>query len=156
MPRLYSVQFQNVAVAAVQDLFQINGAASRTLRVLRVEVGATDTSLPTSQMVSYSASWFAAAVTPGSGGTTPTPQKTDPGDAAPTFTAAANNTTGASTSGATAIVWSGAQHIYNGLDETFTQPVLVGPGEAFVLKLLSSVSGTVHRSGTVWVEEIGG
>lgn len=156
MPRLYTVEFNQVTVTAAQDLFQVLGAAGKMVRVLRAEVSSTDTTLPSSQMLSFSGVFMSAAVTPGSGGTTPTPQKTDPGDANPSFTAAVNNTTPASTSGSTAVVWSGGQHIYNGLDETFAQPILVGPGEAFLLKLLSTVSGTVHLSGTLWCEEMGG
>lgn len=156
MPRLYTVQFQNVSVAAAQDLFQILGAAGKMLRVIRVEVSNTDTSLATSQMLSFSGVFLPATVTTGSGGSAATPQKVDPGDAQPSFTAMVNNTTPATTSGSAAIVWSGAQHIYNGLDETFQHPVLVGPGEGFLLKLLSTVSGTVHLSGTIWCEELGG
>lgn len=156
MPRLYTVQFQNVFAAAPQDLFQVLGAPGKMLRVLRAEIGSTDTALPTSQMLSFSAVFLPATVSSGSGGTSVTPQRVDPGDAAPSFTAMANNTIPGGTSGSSSIVWSGAQHVYNGLDERFERPVLVGPAEAFVLKLLSTVSGMVDLSGTLWVEEMGG
>lgn len=155
MPRQYTVSFSQVAVSAAEDLFQITGGAGRTLRVTRAVVGATDTSLPTAQMLSFEAAFLPATVTPGSGGTSPTAAKADPGDGAPAFTAYANNTTPASTSGSQVKLYEEGVHIYNGLDRDFGDPV-IGPGEAFVLRLLSTPSGTVHLSGTLWVEESGG
>ena len=157
MPRLYSVSFSQVLVAAAQDLFQVAGTAGKMLRIRRITISATDTTAPTAQMLSFSGVFLPATVTPGSGGTVPTPQKIDPGDANPSFTAAVNNTTPAGTSGAAATVYSGGCHIYNGLDERYAEAAEdIGPGEAYVFKLLSTVTGTVHLSGTIFVEEIGG
>jgi len=156
MARQYKVTFEGVAVSAAQDLVQINGAAGKMVRIIRAWVGATDTSLPTAQMLQTRCRYLPATVTNGSGGTSPTPAKTDPGDAAASFTALANNTTKATTNG-TAVVWDErGDHIYSGVESSFPERPPIGPSESFVFELLSTVSGTVHLSGGVLVDEIGG
>lgn len=156
MARVYSVNFDNVAVTAAQDLIQVKGAAGKMLRILRQWVTATDTSVPTSQMIRGRSRFLPATVTDGSGGSTPTPQKLDAGDAAASFTALANNTTQATTTGTGLIVETWGAHIYSGYDYAFPRPPVVGPSESFTFELESTVSGTVHLSGGVLVEEIGG
>ena len=118
----------------------------------------TDTTVATSQSVSTRCSFLPATVTNGSGGTTPVAQKLDPGDASPSVTAKANNTTPATTSGTKVTLEESGDHAYNGYrsmwDDKSTP--IVGPSESFVLELLSTVSGTVHMSGGVECEELGG
>jgi len=97
-----------------------------------------------------------ATVTNGSGGSTPTISKVDPGDSAASFTVLANNTTKATSSGTAIVADESGDHIYSGYDNTFAVRSPIGPNEAFVFELLSTVSGTVHLSGGVTVEEIGG
>jgi hypothetical protein len=112
-------------------------------------------------MIQLQGQFLGATVTDGTGGTAPTPAPVDPGDAAASFTAKVNNqTTQASSSGTTNTLYQNAVHIYAGDDHTYNQggvtnPV-VGPSESYVLSCPSVVSGTVHLSGTIWVEEIGG
>jgi len=156
MPRQYTVTFEQVAVSAAQDLLQIKGASGKTLRILEVNVGASDTTIPTSQMLSLRCRFLPATVTDGSGGSTPTPQKTDPGDAAASFTALANSTAKATTSGTAVIVREDTCHIFNGYNYPFPRPPVIGPSESFVFELLSTVTGTVHLSGGALVEESGG
>ena len=111
-------------------------------------------------MLGFQARFLPATVTNGSGGTAPTPARVDQGDQAPTITSFVNNTTPASTSGSAVILYQGGCHIYNGLDEDFDDRRLGSPvfgaGEAWVFQLLSTVTGTAHLSGTVWIEEMGG
>lgn len=158
MARRYRVFFENVAVSAAQDLIQIKGAAGKMLRIIRAWHGCTDTSIATSQMLSTRCSFLPVTVTDGSGGSSPTPQKIDPGDAAASFTAKANNTTPATTNGTKITLDESADHIYNGYRSQWDDKgaPAIGPSESFVLELLSTVSGTVHLSGGVEVEEIGG
>lgn len=158
MPRIYTVSFEQVAVSAAQDLFQIKGATGKIVRIHRFELGATDTSLPTAQMLSIRGQYLPATVTDGSGGSSPTPRPVDPGDAAASFTAKANNTTQATTSGTAATLWEKGVHVYAGADKSFDPDQLppIGPSESFVFGLLGAPSGTLHLSGTVTVEEIGG
>ena len=154
--RSYTISFESVAVAAAQDLVQITGAAGKIVRVKRVTADATDTTLPTAQLVAFRCRRLSAAVTNGSGGSTPAIVADDPGDAAASLTALANNTTKATTSGTAVVLMERGGHLYNGLDHPFSKPKPIGPGEAFVFELLSTPSGTVHLSGTVEVEEEGG
>jgi hypothetical protein len=158
MARRYSVSTENVAVSAAQDLAQILGAAGKILKIKRCHVGATDTTLVTAQSLRLRASFLPTTVTNGSGGSTPTPRPIDPGDAAASFTAKANNTTIATTNGTETTLETWGVHIFQGLDHVFpagAEPT-IGPSESFVFELLSTVSGTVHMSMTVEVEEHGG
>lgn len=156
MPRIYRLGFENVAVTAAQDLVQITGASGKIVRPIRRFVGATDTTIPTSQMLQIRERFLPATVTNGSGGTTPTIYRNDPGDAAASLTALANNTTKATTNGTAIILNEVSAHIFNGFYDDFLNPPVIGPSEAYVFELLSTVSGTVHLSGWVEVEEWGG
>jgi hypothetical protein len=158
MPRTYEVTFENVSVSAAQDLVSAKGGAARTVKVKRMRVGATNTSIPTAQMLQIRASIASATLTAGSGGTAPTPRPVDLGDAAATFTARANDTSKATTTGAFTIVEETGCHIYAGYDFSYPQgrePVF-GLNEGFVFELLSTVSGTCAFSGGVTFEETGG
>jgi hypothetical protein len=156
MPRQYKITFEGVAVSAAQDLLQINGATGKMARIVRCWVGATNTSLPTAQMLETRCRLLPATVTNGTGGTSVTPQKTDLGDAAASITALANNTSKATTSGTAVIIDERGDHIYSGVQCDFPERPAVGPSEAFVFELLSTVSGSVSLSGGALVEEIGG
>jgi hypothetical protein len=156
MGRVYNVTFSGVAVAAAQDLVQIKGAAGKMVRVLRAWVAATDTTAPTAQQLQLRARLLPATVTDGSGGTAPTPAKVDPGDAAASLTALVNNTTKATTSGTAIVLEENGCHVFSGYDFAFPRPPVVGPGESFVFESLSTPSGTLHLSGGVTVEELGG
>jgi hypothetical protein len=156
MSRQYDVNFENVLVSAAQDLVQIKGAAGKMLRIRRARVAAVDTTAPTNQQLRLRCRFLPATVTDGSGGSTPTPQKLDPGDAAASFTALANNTTPATTNGTALVVETNGMGIYGGYDYEFPVPPVVGPPESFVFELLGAPTGTVHLSGGVRVEEIGG
>jgi hypothetical protein len=154
MGRRYKVLFEGVAVSAPQDLVTIIGATAKAVRVLRQWCGFTDTTLPTAQGLQYRGRFLPSTVTTGSGGTTPTPSKVDQGDAAATFTAHANDTSKATTSGTAVIVEEAGLHIYSGYDVPLGG-VPVMANQAYVFELLSTVPGTVHLSGGVEVEEIG-
>lgn len=156
MGRKYSVTFEAVSVTAAQDLLQIKGASGKMLRILRHWVGLTDTTLPAAQMLSLRSRYLTATVSDGSGGSTPTPVKKDPGDAAASFTALANNTSKATTSGTAVIQYENGAYLYQGDEWSYDDPPCIGPSESFVFELLSTVSGTVHLSGGVDIEEIGG
>jgi hypothetical protein len=157
MARVYRVTFEGVLVSgATNDLLELKGAAGKSLRVKRYWAGNTDTTLSTAQMMQTRCRFLPATVTDGSGGTTPTPQKTDPGDAAASATALANNTTKATTSGTAVTIDEQGWQIYAGVDISYQAPPIVGPSEAFVFELLSTVTGTVHLSGGIEFEEIGG
>lgn len=156
MGRRYRVIFSEVTVSAAQDLIQITGAAGKIVKILRQWVDAPATTLPTNQGLSIRSRILPATVTNGSGGSSPTIYKSDIGDSSASFTAMANNTTKATTNGTAVIVEQGGDNIYAGHDHYYITPPLVGPSQAFVFELLSTVTGTVVLSGGVEVEEIGG
>jgi hypothetical protein len=155
MGRRYQVSTEGVLVAAAQDLAQIIGASGKILRIRRVHVGATDTTEPTAQQLELRCQ-FLTGVTNGSGGSSPTPRPFDAGDAAASFTAKANSTTPATGTAVTLEEWG--CHIANGWTWVWpdAETPIVGPSESFVFGLLSTVSGTVHLSMSVTVEELGG
>lgn len=159
MPRQYRVSFENVTVAAAQDLFQITGASGKIIELAAVDVKAY-TQAPTAQQLPFRIRFLPATVTNGSGGATPTIGKTDPGDAAASFTALVNNTTKASTSGTAVVLYDGAEYVNNGLSLVFDGIVLipppVGPSEALVVELLAAPTGTLALSGTIVINERGG
>lgn len=156
MPREYTVSFAPTTVSAAQDLVTILGAAGKMCKILRCWVASTDTTLDSAQMLSIRLRYLPATVTAGSGGSTPTPRPLDPGDSAASFTAHTNDTTKSSTGGTAAIIEENGCHIYAGYDVYLSKPIYVGPSEAFVFELLSTVSGTVNLAGGVLVEETGG
>ncbi len=158
MPRTYEVTFENVAVSAAQDLVSIAGAAGKTVQIKRARVGATDTAIPTAQMLQIRCRLASATFAAGSGGAAATPRPDDLGDAAASATGRVNDTTKATTSGGFTVVEETGAHIYAGYDYTWPQgrEPLVGPSEGFVFELLSTVSGTVHLSGGLTITEMGG
>ena len=126
MARRYSVEFSGVSVTAAQDLFQIIGAAGKTLRVISVSLADVDTSLPTNQQLQLRARFLPATVSNGSGGTAPTPQPFDPGDAAASFTAKANSTSKATTSGTASILLADGCNVYAGYAYPFVARLSLG------------------------------
>jgi hypothetical protein len=162
MPRLYAVTQENVTLStsAAADILQINGAAGKSVRLKRVRAAAPDSTAPTSQQIGWRMRYFPVTVTNGGGATLTTLGRADPGDAAATFTALGYSTTKATTTGTPIIFYEGADHVFNGLDETFDgivmrAPPLVGAGVAIVIEQLAAVSGVVHLNVTAEVEEEG-
>lgn len=155
MGRHYTASFKNVSISAAQDLIALKGSSGKVCRVLRAWLFMNDTSIQTAQGLRLNCKYSSATITLGSGGSTPTPRPIDPGDAAASFTAHANDTTPATTSGAFTDIVPGGGHNYAGYDWSFPRPPVFGLNEGFVFELLSTVSGTCAFSGGIEVEEIG-
>jgi hypothetical protein len=158
MGRRYTVSTDNVAISAVQDLMQVKGAAGKILKIRFCRFKNVDTTLPAGQMLRFRNRYLPATVTDGSGGSSPTPVPMDPGNAAASFTAKANDTTQASSSGTAVVLSPGGEHIQNGYERVWAlgdEPV-IGPSESFTFELESTTNGTIHGSTEVGVEEMGG
>lgn len=178
MSRIHVISFENVAVSAAQDLFEVNantGAnAFGLIRVLRCIGGCTDAA-PSAQMLALRARLLNGEVTHGSGGTNitndgspaPCSARMDFGDQTATtagFDAYVNSTTKASSSGtstvAPQIIYEKSCSITDGWDEKFdfdgrgNYPI-VHPNASFVFELLIAPSSTIHLSATLWIEELG-
>lgn len=156
MPRLYTVGFKNVTVSAAQDLVAVKGSTGKVCKVLRAWLGMNDTTLETAQGLRLNIKYAPATLTLGSGGSTPTPRPTDPGDSAFSGTAHANDTVQATTSGSFVDFCSWGGHNYGIPPQNFGD---AGPefglNEGVVFELLSSVSGTCNFSGGLLIWERG-
>lgn len=150
---VYTVVFSGVTVSAVQDFFLLVAGATTKLIVHGVQIGAISTAV---QNLKITGKRHPATLTSGSGGSAPTPQKTDPMDAAATFTARANDTTQASSSGTTSTVLSDVFNTVNGyvwFPPREDRPK-IGLSEGFVISLDTAPSAGMVMSGTIWVEEV--
>jgi hypothetical protein len=96
---VYSIVFANVSVTLVQDLFLVLAGSTHKAIIHGVQLGAISTAV---QNLQIRAQRLPATVTNGTGGTAPTPQKTDPQDAAASITARVNDSTTQTSSGGTA------------------------------------------------------
>ena len=130
MPRIYTVTLPATAIAAPMDIFQIKGAAGKTLKIKRLQLIDVDTVLPTAQMLDLRGLFLPATVTDGSAGGTSTPAKADPGDAAASFTCLNANTSKATTNGTAVTVAVPGCHIDAGLDHVFTAGVTENHAES--------------------------
>lgn len=157
MARVYTASFKNVTISAAQDLISLKGSTGKTCRVRRVWLYMNDTTIQTAQGLRLNVKYSSATFTAGSGGSAPTPRPLDPGDAAASFTARANDTTPGTTSGSFVDLMPAGGHNYQGFDYTWPKgegPVF-GLNEAVVFELLSTVTGTCNFSGGAEVEEVG-
>lgn len=101
--RLYVVAFEAVAVTAQQDCFYIKPAADKPVWLeyltMSVNGGAADAGDAQEELYDVQICYIPATVTASSGGSAPTPQPININDAAAGFTARANDTTKATTTG---------------------------------------------------------
>lgn len=156
MGRIYTVGFKAVTISAVQDLIALKGSTGKVCRLRRVWLGMNDTALQTPQGVKLNVKYASATITLGSGGSTPTPRPSDPGDAAASFTAHANDTTQATTSGSFVDLVPDGGHNYGRYEFGWgNNGPLFGLNEGIVFELNSTVSGTCVFSGGAEVEEMG-
>lgn len=152
--RSYSVQFNNVGVAAVQDLIALYSGASMAVALLGVVIGQiTGTTV---QNLRLSIKRLPATVTAGSGGNSATPRKGLRGDAAATATARINDTTQATTSGTAEILHSDVFNTVNGYQMFWppSTPLTFGLSEAAVLSLDQAPAASLTMSGTLYFEEL--
>ncbi len=153
MGRKYSVTFEEVAVTAAQDLFEINAPADAIVILHSFEVSqssdagdAEDEQLP---LLIHLGS------TSGSGGSAPTARPLELGDAAFGGTVEVNNTT-QSTEGnqlyAAAFNIRGG-HIYMPPPE---QMITISPSDRLIIELQSAPADSLTMSGVAVIEERGG
>lgn len=96
--RVYTAQFHNVSVSAIQDLLSIKAGSANGVEVHYVSLTATGQTTPSEFDIQVKR--LPATVTAGSGGSAPTMAAVDDGDTkSATATVRANDTTQATTSG---------------------------------------------------------
>lgn len=158
MARKYLAYVSSLEVTEPTDLITVYYSSYGFSRITRVVVSTTDTTLPTGQQLEFECISIPNA-TIGSGGSTMTPQLLDPGDETSVATVHTGDTSLASAaSGSSYVVLDTGCYVLQGIDVTFDEPIpvtYVGANAAFVLRLLSTPSGTLHLSASVYFEEEG-
>jgi len=153
MGRMYTAVFEQVAVAAAQDLFEVNAPADAVVVVHRVVIAqSSDAGDSEAEMLPI---LIHRGSTSGSGGSTPTPAPLEMGDAAFGGTVEANNTT-QSTEGTQ--IHAESFHIAAGFDFHPTpecRPV-ISPSGRLVVELQGAPADSLTMDGTIVFEEIGG
>jgi hypothetical protein len=157
MARYYTVSFENVAVAAAQDFFELTPADDKPVLIAGLYLdnvgGVADAADAQEELLRISI--VRGHTTSGSGGSTPTPQPMNSTiDTAAGFTVEANNTTIASTAGTTigALGWNTRVP----LREWFPEPFWFGASQAnttIVVRLLSTPADSFQCSGMLFVTE---
>lgn len=156
MGRIYTVAFNNVAITAIQDLFEIVAPADAVVMIHDIHLSQnTDVGDAAEEVLCIELT--SGHTTSGSGGSAPTAIPRELGDAAFGGTVEVNNTTQASAGTiVTHYVWN--WNIRVGFDKIFTpetRPVL-SPSRRVCLELPVAPADSVTMSGSITFEEIGG
>lgn len=155
MGRVYSVNFENVAVTAAQDFFEISPADDTPVRLLGLFLSqSTETGDAAEEMMRVEV--VRGHSTGGSGGSAQTPVPIDPADTAAGFAAEVNNTTIAS-AGTGLILHSEAFNVRSGLAMFWTPetaPKANQGNTTIVVRLMANPADSVTMNGTLYVEEL--
>lgn len=153
MGRIYSASFEEVAVSAAQDLFEVVGPADAAVIVHSVTITqSSDAGDAQAEMLPI---LIHRGTATGTGGTTVTPSPLQVGDTAFGGTVEANNTT-QSVEGT--FLHAEAFNVQIGfyyLPPPEDRPV-VSPSALFIVELQAAPSDSLTMNGTVIFEEIGG
>lgn len=156
MGRIYTAQFTDVAVSAIQDLFELVAPSDAIVQIhdlhisQKSDVGDAAEEILNIQLTS-------GQTTSGSGGSSVTPVPQNFGDAAFGGTCEANNTTQAS-SGTIVVHYSWDWNIRGPFDKIWTpecRPIL-SPSRRCCVELPVAPADAITVSGTITFEEIGG
>ena len=158
--RLYSVVFAAVSVTVQQDLFYIKPAADKICIVeaiyLGTSGGSADAGDAQEELFDVELMYVPSTVTASSGGTTVTPSPVAANDAAAGFTARANDTTKATSSGT--IVARHPDSFNNRIPYVYAPPAehreLVANPNAIVFRLNTTPADAILLSGDMRVREI--
>ena len=151
--RVYSVEFQNISVSAVQDLLIVQSTSGMAFKLLEIVLG--QVTLTTVEELRVSLKRFSGAYTAGTGGTTTTPVKHNFGDAAATVTCLSNATT--QTSGGTStILRADVFNEVNGYQYLAIpdREIIIAPSQALVFSLDTAPGTARFMSCTLTFEEI--
>lgn len=155
MGRVYSVNFENVAVSAAQDFFEISPADDKPVRLLGLFLSqSTELGDAAEEMLRVQV--LRGHSTSGSGGGAQTPVPIDPSDTAAGFAAEVNNTTIAS-AGTALILHSETFNVRSGMALFWTPetaPKANQGNTTIVVRLLANPADSVTMGGTLYVEEL--
>lgn len=155
--RMYSVSFENVAVTASSDLFEITPADDKPCIVHALYL-ANLTDFGDAAEEGLRLKIIRGHATSGSGGSAPTPRPLNPTDGAAGFASEVNNTTIASAGTAVDIHADGwnirIPYVWIPTPEMRPQ-VTQAAGVSMVVRLMAAPADSVTMSGTLYVEEQG-
>lgn len=156
MGRMYTAVFNNVAVTAIQDLFELVAPADAVVVLHDIHLSQnTDVGDAAEEILRIELT--AGHTTSGSGGSAVTPVPLSLGDAAFGGTCEANNTTQASTGTiVTKYVWN--WNIRGPFDKIFTPETrpMISPSARMCIELPAAPADSITMSGSITFEEIGG
>jgi hypothetical protein len=160
MGRRYTAQFNAVAVTAQQDFFEVLAPTDAVVVVHRIRLTqTTEVGDAQEEMLSLLIKRGIGSVTSGSGGTTPTAQPSEDGDAAFGGTVEANNTTKMATgTGTIETLQADAWNVRMPWDEIYTPELrpVISPGNRLTVELATTPADSITMNGCIWIEEIGG
>lgn len=154
--RVYSVEFEGVAVTAAVDFFEITPADDKPCRILGLFLSqSSDVGDAAEEILRVRV--IRGHATGGSGGAAPVPRPINRSDAAAGFAAETNNTTIASV-GTPVNLFSYAFNIRAGLELWFPpecNPEVTQADTTMVVRLMAAPVDSLTMSGTLIVEEGG-
>lgn len=155
MSRMYSVEFENVAVTAAQDFFEIAPVADKPVLLHSLYIAqVSDVGDAAEEMLRYRV--IRGHTTSGSLGTVATPRPLNGHAGAAGFTAEVNNTTIAS-AGTAVNLHSDAFNIRAGLQMVWTpetRPLCKNADGVIVVRLLAAPLDSLTMAGTLYVAEL--
>lgn len=154
MGRMYSVTFENVAVSAAQDFFELTPADDKPIAIHAIYLSQS-TELGDAAEEQLRVQIIRGHTTSGSGGSAPTPAPMDPAGAAAGCAAEVNNTTIAST-GTTTALHSECFNVRSGwmfIPTPECRPKASQANTTIVVRLLAAPSDQVTMGGTLYFEE---
>lgn len=154
--RLYTIQFNNVSVSAVQDLVSVYTGANIAIEVHEIVIGQISATTVGNLRLTFKR--FSGSFTTGSGGTTPTPAPHNFNDIATKISSAhVNDTTQCAIgSGAVAILRADVYNVVNGF-QLLPPPedrYQIAPSQAFTLSLDSTPGSAQTMSGSLVYAEL--
>jgi hypothetical protein len=160
--RVYTVAWDNVALSAAADFLELDPAVDKPIFILGLVIGQTNRvgDAQEDELRWSIVRFTGATITSGSGGTTPTPAPVNPTDNAAGFTAEANNTTVASTTGTATTLHADVFNTRSGLfykpapEERVGAVDNSGNGKLLV-RLLEAPAAATNFSGTATIFEAG-
>ncbi len=154
MSGIYTAVFNNVAVTAIQDLFEIVAASDAVVLLHDIHLSQnTDVGDAAEEVLRIELT--SGHTSSGSGGSAPTAIPRDIGQSAFGGTVEVNNTTQASAGTiVTKYVWN--WNIRVGFDKIFTPETRprIAPGTRMCLELPAAPADSVTMSGSITIEEI--
>jgi hypothetical protein len=153
MARIYTAAFDNIAVSAAQDLFEIAPAATAGVVIHKLLIGQSS-DYGDAQAEGLRLLIIRGATSTGTGGATITPANTIPGGAAASSTVKRNNTT-AATGGTPVTLHADCFNVQAGYQFIWTPEtrLAVAPSSRVVVNLPAAPVDAITMSATIYFEE---